>query len=113
MNSLAWIGIIVWGLVVTAFGLVQAAPAGAQTGGLAPHFQIELYKAGRMDAMRVYVEADASGKDELSKTAAARMLTKRIKDIVGVSTEVIVGDEGSVERSQGKAKRVVDNRDKE
>lgn len=83
------------------------------TGGLAPHFQIELYKAGRMDAMRVYVEADASGKDELSKTAAARMLTKRIKDIVGVSTEVIVGDEGSVERSQGKAKRVVDNRDKE
>jgi phenylacetate-CoA ligase len=83
------------------------------TGGLAPHFQIELYKAGRMDAMRVYVEADASGKDELSKTAAARMLTKRIKDIVGVSTEVIVGDEGSVERSQGKAKRVVDNRGKE
>lgn len=26
MNSLAWIGIIVWGLVVTGFGLVSAAP---------------------------------------------------------------------------------------
>ncbi|MFC4932251.1 hypothetical protein [Massilia sp. GCM10023247] len=26
MNSLAWIGIIVWGLVVTAFGLVSAEP---------------------------------------------------------------------------------------
>jgi hypothetical protein len=26
MNSLAWIGIIVWGLVVTAFGLVSASP---------------------------------------------------------------------------------------
>ncbi len=83
------------------------------TGGLAPHFQIELYKAGRMDGMRVFVEADVGASDELSKKAAARMLTKHIKDMVGVSTEVIVGEPGSVERSQGKAKRVVDNRDKE
>ncbi|MGR3761821.1 phenylacetate--CoA ligase PaaK [Roseobacteraceae bacterium NS-SX3] len=82
------------------------------TGGLAPHYQIELYKSGRMDAMRVFVEANPDATDELSKTAAARMLTKRIKDIVGVSTEIIVGDPGSVERSQGKAKRVVDNRNK-
>ncbi|MFC3119248.1 phenylacetate--CoA ligase PaaK [Jhaorihella thermophila] len=82
------------------------------TGGLAPHYQIELYKSGRMDAMRVYVEANPDAADELSKTAAARMLTKRIKDNVGVSTEIIVGDPGSVARSEGKAKRVVDNRDK-
>ena len=82
------------------------------TGGLASHFQIELYKAGRMDAMRVYVEAALDSTDGASKTAAARMLTKRIKDIVGVSTEIIVGDPGEVERSQGKAKRVIDNRDK-
>ncbi|WP_036165702.1 hypothetical protein [Massilia sp. 9096] len=26
MNSLAWIGIILWGLVVTGFGLANAAP---------------------------------------------------------------------------------------
>ncbi|ATG44373.1 phenylacetate-CoA ligase PaaK [Phaeobacter piscinae] len=83
------------------------------TGGLAPYYQIELYKSGRMDAMRVFVEATPDATDELSKTAAARMLTKRIKDMVGVSTEIIVGEPGSVERSQGKAKRVVDNRSKE
>ncbi|MFV1463516.1 MULTISPECIES: phenylacetate--CoA ligase PaaK [unclassified Phaeobacter] len=83
------------------------------TGGLAPYYQIELYKSGRMDAMRVYVEANPDAADELSKTAAARMLTKRIKDMVGVSSEIIVGEPGSVERSQGKAKRVVDNRSKE
>ena len=81
------------------------------TGGLAPHYQNELYKSGRMDAMRVYVEANPDATDELSKTAAARMLTKRIKDMVGVSTEIIVGEPGEVERSQGKAKRVIDNRD--
>ena len=82
------------------------------TGGLSSHFQIELYKAGRMDAMRVYVEAAADAADELSKTAAARMLTKHVKDVVGISTEVIVGEPGAVERSQGKARRVVDNRGK-
>ncbi len=80
------------------------------TGGLAPYYQIELYKSGRMDAMRVFVEATPSAADNLSKTAAARMLTKHIKDMIGVSVEVIVGDPGEVERSQGKAKRVVDNR---
>ncbi|GAA6163631.1 phenylacetate--CoA ligase [Pelagimonas sp. KU-00592-HH] len=83
------------------------------TGGLAPHFQIELYKAGRMDGMRVFVEATPDATDNLSKTAAARMLTKHIKDMVGVSTEVIVGDPGDVARSQGKAVRVIDNRNKE
>ena len=82
------------------------------TGGLAPYYQIELYKSGRMDGMRVFVEATPNSTDELSKTAAARMLTKRIKDIVGVSTEIIVGNPGEVARSQGKAVRVVDNRDK-
>lgn len=80
------------------------------TGGLAPYYQIELYKSGRMDAMRVFVEATPTAADNLSKTASARMLTKHIKDMIGVSVEVIVGEPGDVERSQGKAKRVVDNR---
>lgn len=83
------------------------------TGGLAPHFQIELYRSGRMDAMRVLVEATPTAADGASRRAAERMLVKHIKDVVGVSTEVIVGDPGSVARSQGKAVRVVDNRPKE
>lgn len=80
------------------------------TGGLSPHFQIELFRAGRMDAMRVHVEADPKAADELSKDAAARMLTKRIKDVIGISVEVDVHEPGGVARSEGKAKRVVDNR---
>ena len=82
------------------------------TGGVAPYFQIELFKAGHMDAMRINVEAMPDAADEASKSAAARMLTKRIKDIVGVSAEVVVNDPGAVERSQGKARRVIDNRPK-
>lgn len=80
------------------------------TGGLAPYFQIELYSAGRMDAMRVLVEAMPNAASDLSRQAAATMLTERIKDHVGVSVTVDVGDPGSVARSQGKAVRVVDNR---
>ncbi len=82
------------------------------TGGLAPHFQIELYRAGHMDAMRVNVEATPDAADSLSKAAAARMLSKRIKDNAGVSTEIIVSDPGGVPRSEGKAVRVIDNRPK-
>ena len=84
-----------------------------QTGGLSPHFQIELYRAGRMDAMRVHVEATPTAADEASRAAAARMLSKRIKDAIGISCEIDVGDPGAVARSQGKAVRVIDNRPKE
>ncbi len=80
------------------------------TDGIAPHFQIELYKSGRMDGMRVLVEALPHAADEASRDAAADLLSKRIKDLIGVSSEVHVKDPGGVERSQGKARRVIDNR---
>ena len=73
---------------------------------LAPYFQIELVKAGRMDAMRVHVEP----KPGSDGAEAGRLLADRVKSVVGVSAEVIVGAPGSVERSQGKARRVIDNR---
>jgi phenylacetate-CoA ligase len=82
------------------------------TGGLAPYFQIERYKSGPMDALRVLVEASPGAVDEMSRSAAGRMLTQRIKDSVGISAQVVVGDPGTVARSQGKAVRVVDLRDK-
>jgi phenylacetate-CoA ligase len=80
---------------------------------LAPHFQIELTTQGRLDAMAVMVEAaSANSASPAARDAAARALTAKIKDVVGVSTTVTVGEPGSVERSQGKARRVVDNRPK-
>ncbi|TCO72327.1 phenylacetate--CoA ligase PaaK [Rhodovulum euryhalinum] len=80
------------------------------TGGLTNHYQIELYRAGHMDAMRIHVECCPDSTDELSRAAAARMLHKRIKDVIGVSTEIDVKGPGEVARSQGKAQRIVDNR---
>ena len=78
--------------------------------GLAPYYQIELIKDGPLDAMRIHVESLPEAADPEARAAQAETLTHRIKDIVGVSAEVLVADPGAVERSQGKARRVVDNR---
>ncbi|MEW6370749.1 MAG: hypothetical protein AB1584_07425 [Pseudomonadota bacterium] len=51
MNSLAWIGIIVWGLVVTAFGLVSASPPLEQGQELAPHDVIFLVTGGLLTCL--------------------------------------------------------------
>lgn len=77
------------------------------TKGLAPHYQIALFKDGRMDAMAVTVElADHSG----DRVALARELAGKIKDVVGVSAKINVGDPGTAPRSEGKAQRVIDKR---
>ena len=73
------------------------------TPGLAPHFQIELNREGRMDEMVVHVEGSSD---------AASALGSRIKEHVGLSVRVAAHDEGGVARSQGKAVRIVDNRPK-
>ncbi|MHA1528387.1 MAG: phenylacetate--CoA ligase PaaK [Alphaproteobacteria bacterium] len=80
--------------------------------GLAPHFQIELSRAARLDVMTVNVEAGPGHEDAAARDAAAGELTHHIKSVIGISTKVTVGDPGTVERSLGKAKRVVDLRPK-
>ncbi|WP_085033406.1 phenylacetate--CoA ligase PaaK [Ensifer aridi] len=81
--------------------------------GLAPHFQIELTRAGCMDNMTVHVECTLAAADEAARAGSARELAHHIKSAVGVSTAIEVHDPGGVARSEGKAKRVVDNRPKE
>ena len=78
--------------------------------GLAPHFQIELISKGRMDAMVVHVECTADMSSSDARDATARELAHHIKSVVGISTAITVHDPNGVARSEGKAKRVVDNR---
>ncbi|QRI62166.1 phenylacetate--CoA ligase [Shinella sp. PSBB067] len=81
--------------------------------GLAPHFQIELTRVGRMDNMTVHVECTPESADEGARAGSAKELGHHIKSVVGVSTKIQVHEPGGVIRSEGKAKRVVDNRPKE
>jgi phenylacetate-CoA ligase len=55
------------------------------TEGLGPHFQIELTREGRMDAMTVHVEAAEGPMGSDALTAAGAALKRRIKERVGVS----------------------------
>jgi len=77
---------------------------------LAPHFQIELTREGRMDSMTIHAEALAA--DEAARAAAARELAHHVKSVIGVTARILVGPPGSAPRSEGKARRVVDNRPK-
>lgn len=74
---------------------------------LAPHYVLELTREGRLDALTVRVEAREWLDDNRE---SARILEERVKDLIGVSIRVIVAPPGSIERSAGKAKRVIDKR---
>jgi len=78
--------------------------------GLSAHYQIEVVREGRLDAMRVLVEAREDCADAGSRAVQGDLLGRHIKELIGVSAAVSVLDPGSLERSLGKAKRVVDKR---
>jgi phenylacetate-CoA ligase len=80
--------------------------------GLAPHFQVELTREGRMDEMTVHVEATITHVADEARKVAGHALRERIKDVVGVTVRVNVTEPEKVARSQGKAQRIVDNRPK-
>jgi phenylacetate-CoA ligase len=82
-------------------------------GGLSAHYQIEVTREGRLDAMRVVVEAREDVTDAASREAQGELLARHVKDLIGVTAAVAVVDPGTVERSLGKAKRVVDKRPRE
>jgi phenylacetate-CoA ligase len=78
--------------------------------GLAPHFQLELTRAGHRDEMVVKVECLPGS--AAAREAAGRELGAKVKQVVGVTVRVEVADPGGVARSQGKAVRILDNRPK-
>ena len=78
--------------------------------GLTPHFEIVLDRPDRLDRMTVRVESSASSSDAESRSSSGSRLSRAIKDRVGVSAEVDVTPPGVVARSEGKAKRVRDER---
>ncbi len=100
-----------------------------RTKDIAPHYVIEVNRKGRMDEINVRVEVTA----ECMESLAAKVLTtdlkqfaqeeedlikikrdiqKNVKDIIGVNTEVTLVPPNTIQRSEGKAKRVIDNRPK-
>jgi len=78
--------------------------------GLSPHFQLVLTRPGRLDELTVRVEARANAADHDSRAVNGELLAGLVKDNAGVTVGVDVVEPGLLERSTGKAQRVLDLR---
>ena len=74
---------------------------------LAPHYVLEVRRDGHLDELDVVVERRPE-----TPGAIAQDVERLIKGTIGISTTVRVVEPGTVQRSQGKAVRVIDKRPK-
>jgi phenylacetate-CoA ligase len=76
---------------------------------LTGHYVIELTRSGPLDDLVVRVEARTVLEREIVGRSAAE-LVQRLKGMCGLSATVEVAAPGTIERSIGKARRVIDKR---
>ena len=81
---------------------------------LAPHYVLEVTRPATLDELAVLVEpkAEFATASDADRREAVVTLAHTIKAFVGVSAEVRMVPVGSIERSIGKARRVIDKRPK-
>jgi phenylacetate-CoA ligase len=87
----------------------------ATEGRLAPHYVLEVTRPERLDELDVIVELRPEFAGMLTareQSELERRAEQLIKAHVGVTTAVRVVPSATLERSQGKAKRVIDKRPK-
>jgi phenylacetate-CoA ligase len=82
-----------------------------RTPAVAPHFQLELTRRGRMDHLTVRAEARPDA-DTAQRARAAEAIAAAVKDGIGVTVETVIVDPDTLERSVGKLQRVKDLRDR-
>ncbi len=80
--------------------------------GVSPHYQIVVDRKGALDTVTVLVEANANlFFDEMKKQK--QLLDKindELKTTLGIDVDVKLVEPNSIERSEGKAKRIIDKR---
>ncbi len=81
---------------------------------VAPHYMIELSSTATMDRFEIKVEViDGAFSDTISDMELIRRkVSASIKEVVGLSPVITLVPSGSLPRSEGKIKRVIDNRKK-
>ena len=80
--------------------------------GVEPHYQIEVSREGNLDVMAVLVEvSEHTFSDEIKVLERlAQKIRAEIKDMLGVTCQVKLVEPRSIQRSEGKAQRVIDRR---
>ncbi len=81
--------------------------------GVAPHYQILVDRKQNIDTLEVWVEVtDAIFFDEMKKIVELEnKIKERLYTILGIKVKLKLVEPKTIERSQGKAKRVIDMRD--
>lgn len=77
-----------------------------------PHYQLVIGKDGAMDVLEVHIEVtEKIFFDEMKKQRAfLEMVAKRIHSQLGISASVKLVEPNSIPRHEGKAVRIIDNR---
>ena len=80
--------------------------------GVQPHYLLVLTREGAMDDLEVRVEVTPEVFSDAIRAMEnlQRRIHDRIKQLIGLSAKITLVEPGSIERSAGKAKRVLDNR---
>jgi phenylacetate-CoA ligase len=80
--------------------------------GVEPHYQLIVSREEALDVLEVQVEVEEAIFSDKIKTleALSKRVEHTIKDLLGVSCKVKLVEPKSIQRSEGKAKRVIDNR---
>lgn len=83
-----------------------------ETEGLTPYYQLVVRRDGNLDTLTVQVEVDEKVfSDEIKKLQRLEAkIQKNIKEFLGVTTLVKLVEPRSIQRSEGKAKRILDLR---
>ena len=77
--------------------------------GLSMHYQIVLTRNGRMDEMEIHVEARPDF-PVAGLAGVAGRLEQAIKETIGITSRVVIREPDGIERSMGKARRILDQR---
>jgi phenylacetate-CoA ligase len=82
--------------------------------GTQPHYQIVVDRQGALDDMEIQVEVEESFFSDKVREMEAfeRKIITKIENVLGLRVKVKLMEPGSIERSMGKAKRVIDKRKK-
>jgi phenylacetate-CoA ligase len=80
--------------------------------GVEPHYMLVIDRAGNLDTLEVRVEVDERlFSDEVKiLQKLAKRIEKEIKDMLGVTCTAKLVEPKTIQRSEGKAQRVIDNR---
>lgn len=83
-----------------------------ETEGIEPHYQLVVDREDNLDILTVRVEIrDFAFSDQVRRLQdLEKNISKNIKEYLGISAKVKLVEPKSIERSEGKAKRVIDNR---